>query len=261
VTIRTTACEWDLDMTCCPAWDSASNELKQLATDVATEIMWNLSGRQFGLCTVTVRPCREPCTSAAGLEPLWGGGSYWPRMIDGAWINGCGECVTDCSCGPLCEVVLPGPVDSVVEVTLDGVVIDSTSYVVHNHRRLVRTNGECWPTCQHLDRPLTEEGTFGVTYRQGIPVPAGGRLAAGTYACELLKACQGLTCRLPKRVTSLTREGVMIGLIDPMDMLDQGRTGLYEVDAWLVAVNPNGLRHGARVYSPDRRPPRVQTWP
>lgn len=251
-------------MTCCPTWDEATPEQQQFAADVATEIMWNLSGRQFGLCTVTVRPCRAPCTRlpAGMLAPLYGGGSYWPHMVDGVWINGCGTCSTDCSCGPLCEIVLPGPVDSVVEVQLDGDVLASNSYFVYDHRKLVRRGGEeCWPTCQHLDRPLGEPGTLGVTYRQGIPVPAAGRLAAGTYACEILKACTGGPCRLPKRVTSVSREGVVLGMLDPMEMLDKGRTGLYEVDAWLVAVNPNGLRQGARVYSPDRRPARVQTWP
>ncbi|MBT2226259.1 hypothetical protein [Nonomuraea sp. NEAU-A123] len=183
-------------------------------------------------------------------------------MVDGSWINGCGECLTDCSCGPMCEIVLPGPVDSVVEVRLDGDIVSAADYLVYDHRKLVRRDtAACWPTCQDLTLPPSEVGTFAVTYRQGIPVPRAGQLAAGVYACELLKACMGQTCRLPKRVTSITREGVTLALLDPMDMLDKGRTGLYEVDAWLSAVNPNGLRQGARVYSPDRRPPRVQTWP
>lgn len=262
MSIRTTACEWDLDLSCCPPWEAATPEQRQFATDIAVEILWNLSGRQFGLCTVTVRPCRTPCVQMAGLAPLYGGGSYWPRMVDGAWINGCGECVTDCSCGPLCEVVLPGPVDSVVEVMIDGDVIASTDYLVYDHRKLIRRNtAACWPTCQHLERPLTDEGTFGVTYRQGIPVTAAGRAAAGTYACEILKSCLGQACRLPKRVQSVTREGVTMSVLDPMEMIDTGRTGIPEVDMWLVAVNPGGLRQGARVYSPDRRAPRVQTWP
>ena len=56
--------------------------------------------------------------------------------------------------------------------------------------------------------------------------------------CELAKACYtDQACRLPQRVTSITREGVTLAMLDPFEMLDKGRTGLFEVDLWLEAVN------------------------
>jgi hypothetical protein len=250
---------------CCPTWSSLSPEQQQFALDVATELVWRLSGRRYGLCEITVRPCRQPCaqSAAAPAWPVGGypGGGFLPTLRDGQWINMvCGQCGDDCHCGTLCEVVLPGPVDSITSVKLDGVVLDPAQYVVFDHRTLARTGGECWPTCQDLTLPDDEPGTWSVTYRQGIPVPPGGQAAAAVLACELGKACAGASgCRLPKRVQTVTREGVTLGFLDPMTFLQDGLTGLYEVDLWLRSVNPRGLAEGARVYSPDRRPPRTIT--
>lgn len=257
-------CDWPVEPSCCPAWDTADPDLRARVSAVATEILWALSGRRFGVCPITVRPCRTPCVGglAPAFGPYYGGGSFTPTLLDGAWVNGCGTCTSDCSCGELCEVVLPGPVDSVIEVTVDGLAIPPADYLVHDHRALVRREaGACWPTCQDLAAPPTDPGTFAVTYGLGIPVPAAGLYAAEVYACELVKACTDGPCRLPRRVTSVTRQGVTWALLDPMEFLADGLTGLYEVDAWIKAVNPAGLAVGARVHSPDRRPPRRQTWP
>lgn len=265
MSVQTAPCSWELDdPACCPAWASATPEQRANATAVATEVLWALSGRRFGTCPVTVRPCRQPCerTLCPAFGPYYGGGTFTPRLLDGAWINGCGQCVTDCSCGPMCEVVLPGPVDTVLEVKVDGAVVPPADYLIYDHRALVRRDtGECWPYCQDLAAPDTDAGTFSVRYTLGTPVPAAGLYAAGIYACELLKACTDGPCRLPRRVTSIVRQGVTYALLDPMEFLEKGLTGLYEVDAWIRAVNPAGLAVGARVHSPDRRPPRRQTWP
>lgn len=259
-------CAWPVEPLCCASWDAATPEQRAAVAAVTTEILWAITGRRFGVCPVTVRPCKAPCDTY-GRRPAYpyvggaGAGSFSPALVDGAWINGCGQCVTDCGCGPLCEVVLPGPVDQIIAVRLDGDVVPAAGYRVDDHRRLVRTDGECWPYCQHLDQPDTEPGTFSVTYGLGIPVPAAGRYAAGVYACELIKACVGEACRLPRRVTQVTRQGVTWQLLDPFEFLENGLTGLYEVDAWVKAVNPDGLSRAARVYSPDVRPPRRTTWP
>jgi hypothetical protein len=254
-------------MGCCPTWEGLTEAQRQFALDVAKEIVWRASGRRFGLCEITVRPCMQPCAQSSSPPwPPWPvsgplGGAFLPVLDRGQWLNiACGKCGDDCHCGSLCEVALPGPVDSIVEVRLDGVVLPAADYVVFDHRMLARTGGECWPTCQDLTLPDDEVGTWSVTYRQGIPVPPGGQAAAAALACELGKACAGASgCRLPKRVQTITREGVTVGFLDPMTFLADGLTGLYEVDLWIRSVNPRGLAQGARVYSPDRRPPRTIT--
>ena len=136
--------------------------------------------------------------------------------------------------------------------------------------QIVRTEqaAACWPKCQELSKPLGQPGTFGVTYLRGVPVPEAGRWAAGMLACELVKAClpELGECRLPDNVTSVVREGVTLELapfiIGGADgQIQFGRTGIPEVDLWLIAVNPHKIRTRSRAYSPDRPNPRRTTFP
>jgi glycine/D-amino acid oxidase-like deaminating enzyme len=84
--------------------------------------------------------------------------------------------------------------------------------------------------------PATEPGTWEVTYEYGLPIPEGGRFAARQLVVEMVKACAGdATCRLPAGVASVTRRGVQVDFAGL-----EGRTGLYEVDQWVNAVNPKG---------------------
>lgn len=267
MTVRTAPCNWVPDFTCCPGYDGASDELKALATGVATELLWRATGRRFGLCDIALRPCRKSCAGDSIAGGTWSGGRWgapWvPYMQGGQWYNSaCGSCVTDCSCGEICELLLPGPVHSVTSVKINGVLVPGTEYAVHDHRSLVRVGDGCWPDCQDLTAdPDDVNGTaFEVVYQQGVPVPLGGQYAAGVYACELIKSCTGQSgCRLPRRVQSISREGVSMQFIDPLDFLKDGLTGLYEVDAWITSVNPDHLRQVSRVYSVDRLPPRTVT--
>lgn len=262
LSIRTGPCNWPILTDCCTAtWDAATQDQRDLATAVATELLWRLSARRFGLCPITVRPCKRKCDQGvAGWPPPWGS-SFVPVLTGGEWINTtCGGCQRGCSCEELEEVVLPGPVDSVTEVRVDGLVVPAAGYQVHDHRLLVRTDGGEWPSCQDLTAAPDEPGAFAVTYQQGIPVPPGGQYAAGIYACELIKSCTNdAACRLPRRVQTITRQNVSMAFLDPLDYLDKGLTGIPEVDQWITAVNPDKLRARSQVYSPDLLPPRVVT--
>lgn len=264
MTVRTGPCQWSPDYSCCPAYDDASPELRELAEGVATEILWRLTGRRFGLCETKLRPCRQSCADSWRQDWHGAPGAPWTPYLDGGqWYNAvCGKCRSDCSCGELCELLLPGPVHQVTAVKLGGVTLPPAGYQVHDHRSLVRLGGECWPGCQDLtadpDDPAGD--AFEVTYLQGVPVPAAGRFAAGMYACEILKSCTGSSgCRLPKRVQRITREGVTLDFLDPMSFLDEGLTGLPEVDVWIRSVNPDRLRGRSSVWSVDRMPPRTVT--
>lgn len=253
-------CGWSADVSCCPKLDAAFGSADpdvvasaQSAVDYAAALLYGLSGRQFGVCPVTVRPCREGCGAA-------GGGPWTPTLIDGRWYNLSGSCAgDDCGCCSVCEIVLPGPVDSIVEVLIDGAVVPPTDYRVDNYRSLVRTAGECWPDCQDLTAAPTEPGTWQVTYMRGIPLDAAGQRAVGRFACELFLACVGdSNCCLPARAKTVVRQGITMDLLDPMEFLTGGRTGIYEVDLWLSMVNPNSLPRSPAVLSPDmpqyRRP-------
>lgn len=104
---------------------------------ISVSILHGLTGRQFGLCPVTVRPCRTGCSQKVPPGAAW----MTPDIVDGKWLNvACGSCTDGCSCEAMCEFPLPGRVEQIVEVTVDGVVQDPDTYRVDNHRFLVRND-------------------------------------------------------------------------------------------------------------------------
>lgn len=251
-----TTCEPWPAVSCCNLTGvspSASGTYLQAATD----ILYQLTAQQFGLCTFTFRPCRHDCYGNAW--PFDGGnwwqwGSTYPRPIlfDGAWFNlTCGSCSGTCSCGPLEEAWLPGPVHAVVEVKVNGVVLSPTAYRVDDFRKLVRTDGGRWPVCQNLTAADTETGTWSVTVELGQEVPAIGQLAVGELYCEIAKACTGVACALPPGVTTVTRQGVVLDFDSFADLLDRGLLGLRYCDMFVSTYNPNRLRSAPQVYDVD----------
>lgn len=242
-------CErWPVRWTCDVSGESPT--ATGIAVDVATEVVWALSGRRFGQCEVKLRPCRAWCLD--GYYPI---GQVYPLPVlrDGLWYNvGCGTCITDgCDCTPRNNVVrLHTPVNEVVEVMIDGSPVVTGGYRLYDDRLLYLTEGT-WPECNDLDLADTEVGTWSITVAVGEAVPTGGEVAVGEFACEVLKALRGEDCRLPRTVTQLARQGVTISLPDVSEMFANGRTGLFLVDAFIAAHNPRHLTRRARVYSVD----------
>jgi len=153
------------------------------------------------------------------------------------------------------------PVASVDEIQVDGRVLPADAYRVDNGTLLVRQDGSQWPYCQDMSKPLGQAGTWGVTFRVGKPVPAGGRIAAGILAEELAKAaCGSNKCRLPRRVQSINRQGAtMAMMLDTFDDLDKGKTGIWLIDSWVASVTKPDI--GFSIASPGHRPPgRQTTW-
>lgn len=250
-------CDWPLDVSCVPLWDTYTNEQRSRAISWATFILDALTGRQFAQCPITVRPCGPACSMAFGYQtypamaPVSGAPGTWmsPYVLNGVWRN-CG-CAGGCTCAPACRVHLGRPVASVVEVKVDGLVLDPSAYTLVG-QWLARTDGgECWPSCQDAATPDTEEGTFSVTFSPGRALPVAGQTAAGLLAGEFIKACAGGDCVLPPQIASLTRQGVDVEFVSPETVFSDGRTGIREVDLFITAVNPSGLRRRARVMSPD----------
>lgn len=242
-------CSWPVDETCL-----VENEL---TVQMAIDIIWAASGRQFGICVSTYRPCARGCVIGP-VEDAWdkiGRGRFsatttWSGSL---WaLLGCGCHSDPCSCTRIESFDLwHRHVRQVTDVTIDGVTLDPSAYRL-SRNRLIRTDGGTWPLCQDMTVGNGAVGSWSVTVVHGIPVPAGGRVAAGLYACELEKALSGdEECALPRRIQTMTRAGVTVAFVDPMTFLDKGRTGLPEVDAWLQSVNPNSLQRGARVYRHD----------
>lgn len=260
-------CGWTIDTACCDNWDTLDPAVQQAATDYATTVLWAATGRQFGICPQVVRPCGRTCNQTNNGY-FWSDGVYIPYILNGVWRNcfcGCGTGPGCCTCEPRCQVYLPGPVVSVTGVVVDGLLIDPSAYRVDDAKWLVRTDGECWPLCQDysVDAGLNvfNDNTMQVSYGKGIAVPAALQVAGGSLACEFAKACTGGPCRLPSRASTIARQGVQITFQNIDMLLENGMTGLPEVDQLIQAYNPYHLPRAMRVWSPDLPKQRIVTVP
>lgn len=215
-----------------PGYDAAV-VAQQSAADIAVSVLWALSGRQFGVCPMTLRPCEF------GVRGLPTGGLGFTLARDGGhWVNYPCGCAGACTVSAPNIVHLPGPVHAVAQVVINGEVIDPAEYTVEGNA-LYRRAGR-WPV-QNLRRPLGDPGTWSVTYSRGQAVPAGVAKLTGLLAAEFHAACNGGKCRLPRNVTAVTRQGVNYQVYNPQEIYTSGKTGLAEVDGWLAAINPVAL--------------------
>lgn len=258
------ACDWVVeDPLCCECWNTADPRMKEQAIAWATAVMNMRTGQQFGLCEITVRPCgwRMVNGLVEWFGASWSGSSWVPYLWNGQWYNAWCGCDGLCCCIPDCSVRLDGPVQSIIEVTLDGVVVDPSTYFVYDNTWLTRVEGNgCWPECSNLN--LAPGEGWEVTYTRGRPVPVEVLAATAVLACEYVKGCKGdSSCRLSSRLVSMTRQGADFQFVSPDDMIKLGLTGINEVDAIITAYNPYGLKAPLRVFSPELRYPRVVTWP
>jgi len=261
-------CEWPLlfpkedgyGATGCPSLDKVTPAVRDALTVAATSMLWNWTGRQFGRCEVTIRPCRDDCgknfTTYRGRTgvPISGlaNSPFQPVLIGGEFFNlSCGLCKSKCKCDGAFSLRLPGPVDSVLQVRIDGDVVDPSLYRVDNRGLLTRQDGDPWPECQDMDSPAGSVDTFDITYLRGLPVPEHGQIAAGVLACELASAAIGADCRLPQRVQTITREGVTVGVLDTFDQIKEGATGIWIIDSWVSSVVYRPKR--SLVLDPDSR--------
>jgi hypothetical protein len=161
------------------------------------------------------------------------------------------------------------PIISVELVTLGGVEI--TDYEIENHAslRLPSQCGDCWFYASSgwvwsghgpaYDAYLNRNpcATLLVNYTYGAAPPESVEEAIKALQCELDLAFAGnAECRLPDRVTQISRQGIDMTLLDPQDFLENGKTGLTEVDEVLAVFNPGAAKTRARVFSADHLPGR-----
>lgn len=235
----------------------------------ATEILYGLSGRQFpGIIAVTgCRPTSRPeqvtdFVWASSLRRMYG----WGWGYSSNWLWGtCVGCQYSGCCSPYMIGLGRSPLVSIEQVTIDGTALASTAYRIDDAKWLARQDGHGWPTCQNLGAPLADKNTFGIDFTFGQDPPQSGKDAATVLSAEWYK---GLTpalagsCALPKRVSSISRQGVTLAVLDPMAYIQKGYTGIASVDMFIKAANPKGWVRKPMVYSPDTvNIARRQTWP
>ena len=217
------------------------------AIRIAINMLWALSGRQYGVCETRVRPCTSGMkrNTDAYLWSSSNGGFAGYRYL--AWTGSAWR--TDlCGCGSSCTTSgpyaahLPGPVypdDGVhpITVLVGGDVLDPANWVLEGD--VLYRKDRPWPA-QNLGRAEGDSCSWSVTYWRGQGVPASVGHYVGTLAAELLLAEAGENCRLPASVRRVSRQGVSME-IDPTSVIREGLTGLIEIDRWISSVNPSRM--------------------
>lgn len=245
--------KWNL-----PQGTDVDPEDRHMAEVLAWTQLQSLMGYSLAICPITVRPCWQPYVEGVYEDyPVNRQAPFAPGLNGGAWVN--------CACGGdpcggcgVSWVQLPGYVGRIDAVTIGATVLPKTAYRVDNGARLVRQDGEAWPS-QDLSLPEGSDGTWTVRYFQGDAPTEVDDWAAGVLAYEFLKAMKDdKKCRLPSNVTQVVRNGVTMNLAQNL-FLD-GTTGIREVDAVIAQRNPNQLTQPPRVASPDSIRAAVTTW-
>jgi hypothetical protein len=252
-------CAWEVAVPAelCSGWEDYSQTTKDSALWLASTWLWAATGRQYGVCPVSVRPSQslrggeilyQSFPVAPGLGGLGEPGG--PFLFGGRWFNS--GCASACCGNSACAIVLRGPVAEVYAVWVGEEEIPESSYrvdVAGGVYLLVRLDGECWPTCQTMVAAPGEPGSFEVTYGLGRPVPEALAIATAQLACEYGSLITGGACKLPARMTQLTRQGVTVEVEPPGP--GEGLTGLPMVDNIVSILNPGGRKSPPLLLSPD----------
>jgi hypothetical protein len=208
--------------------DGTDPEILAVAEQAAQAFLNGASGRRFGTCTYTQRFQIRDTSSGVCYSGL--------SLRDG-------------NC---CAIRLPNtPIQAILGVKVDGVLLAPSSYAVLGGSRLGRLDG-CWP--QSADNV---PGRVEVIYTAGIPLRPDstyyGMAAAamGEIVREYMNGLTGQACKLPSRFVTVARQGVTTQALDPSLFLKLSLTGLPMTDNFIRTVNPGGHRRRPRVVSID----------
>lgn len=212
------------------------------AIAAASHILWSLSGRKYS-GTHSVVEFYDARRGIGSFQSPFGNLQTEAILQTAPGTPACLDCGF-----PHKMRLRHQPVQRILSVEINGTLLTPQEYALINHSSVgfPYTRLACAAACVR------------VSYIWGVNPPAGGRAACVELAQQFLLAWDGDdTCKFPKRVTNITRQGVSWTILDPQDFLDDGRTGIYTIDLFLKAVNPDKSRRPARIFSPDL--PRAQT--
>lgn len=153
------------------------------------------------------------------------------------------------------RVILSGrPVIEIHSVTVAGKVLTPDQYTVYSGMVLDMSVNEISQLLCGRPTEVVVDYTYG-----SVELPPLVERAITKFAEEVALAdANDANCRIPERVTSVTRQGVSWTLLDPQDFLDDGRTGIYEVDLAIKAINPAGAHRRSRVFSTRQSAPALR---
>lgn len=195
--------------------------LLEAASVLAGNILHTLSGNRVGTCLETLRPLSE-----------------------------CLTCRGTCCCGSGDRIRVlssAGPVTAVTEVTVDGVPVDAETWRFYPSGQLLyRVPPDVWPSRDYKWADCGDDGTMCVSAVIGNTPDAWALSVHAELVCELLKACAGDECRIPRNATQVVGQGISITL-SPTEL----KQFIPSVAGWVAAVNPNNAQSFSKVWSPD----------
>lgn len=205
------------DLQCQSPCDIDPETVAQAATVIAD----NLSGHQFGLRTMRLRP-----------------NTNTPSC----------RCLHNCRCARAKSILISEPIYTITSVKVDGEPLTEDQWTVYRDGRLVRTDDGTFPCCQsdHND-PDSDYGTLEILGLFGSPVDAAAILAVQQIACEITKIfADPADCSLPIETQSFTRQQLSVEIQDE-SLTTDGFTNLKFVNLWLGALDADAQRRGGRV--------------
>lgn len=222
-----------------------SNYAAQLVTDslaAASEWAFHASGRRWpGTCTTTERPCGCGCGCATFGTPWigpWSDYDAWTHYYHGLGSPDFGLC--HCTSQSTLSLTY-GPVIGTPTVTIAGAGFAGFTVIPPN--RLMRTDGDAWPTCQ--DYTSASTGML-VEYDHGASPPQLGVFAAADIAAEVLKACSNQACALPAGTVNVTRRNISINLEPDQAARALGRVAMFLSAYPTQTTRPDVRRPGKR---------------
>lgn len=215
------------DTCACSLDEHDDAELVAFVIESASDILVQLSqGRVHGLCVQTVRPFK---VDGFDCEPH---GDFWDAMVGG-----------------IDAIPLRGPDCQVIEVVIDGVVLNPTEYGLLNGNMLFRREGS-WPTTNSVTKLSDEAGVFEVTQRFGHAADFITKQACIELACQMATEFIGRKSSLPKGTVSANIQGASVALDAALKAEDGEIAGLPRLSRF-YAFHCNGGLPVADVWSPE----------
>jgi hypothetical protein len=217
------------DDRCACALDEGEHlDLVEDVIDMASDILTIMSGgRIAGICDSTYRPVK---VGGGACAPAAGGMSDHEYALFGQ---------TD-------MIPIPGIQPQVIEVEIDGVVLNPSEYGLMNGRYLFRREGS-WPASNDLLALDSADGVFSITIRSGLPPDFITRQAAIELTCEIVSDVVGAATRLPRGARSANLQGVAVALSEQAEADEEETDGLARIRrfyAW-------HCQDAATVWSPE----------
>lgn len=200
----------------CAYTEGDDGELIEDLIDEASDFLYVASGgRVHGVCERTVWPVSD---RSCGPDRF---GAWSSHSVPG-WI------VDD-------AIPLAGPSTTILEIIIDGEVLDPTEYGLYNGNNLFRRQ-RAWPTYNDIAKLPGEDGTFTIRFTFGDPIDRITTQATVELVCQMMNDAQVLS-RL-RGITSANVQGVSVSLDAAEEAL---ALGIPSVGRFLDRYAPRGI--------------------